>query len=963
MFRSISILLLLSSLETFAQVPAQPDSTFNSTGRKVFGFGTNVLNYGDNISLQPDGKIIMTGATFDGGLGGLTKLGVCRMFPDGSMDPAFGTGGFTKVDLGTLGYNGGFEPEIALQSDGSMFINGFTQEPGTTGDDLLICKLLNNGTLDPSFGTGGKVWIDLFGGGSPDAAYAITTDASGNVYACGSTRTGGTPFTNDVAIIKLTPTGSLDPAFSGDGKLLVDVSGNWDFGYGIHVRDDGKIIVGGYAGLPANFFAVRLMPDGSYDNTFSGDGKVLIDIFGQNVADEVWGMSVDPDGKIVLVGDGIDASAGSISKGAIVRLTPDGNPDPTFSSDGIAIFDLSTSYNVLRSIVRLPDGRYVAAGEAQVNMDKDFFIVRIMNDGSPDVSFNNTGMFAMDLTGAGNDDFGYGLAIQPDQKILVSGNTAINEFSNQKYAIARIMAPGVMAAFTASSSLICSGNQVQFTNNSAGENLSYQWTFEGGSPSVSTDQNPLVTYNSTGIFDVQLIVSNAQYSDTLFQENLIEVIGIPVGPSTPSGAQNTCNLQNYTYSTGPVPFAESYAWALEPTAAGFLSPNGNSVSLLAASTWTGSYTLKVNATNVCGTSAWSTPLSCTLNHLPLTYMIQGDGTFCEGSAGAEITLISSETGVDYDLYINNVPTGNIQAGTGSPLIWQNLTMQGFYTIVGSTAYCTQSMAGQIFISMLSPPVQLTTPIGPAFTCNNSTASYTTSGGSPSDMFVWTLTPVEAGALTSSGSQATIDWTDDFTGLATLSVYAENECGSGLPSDALNIEVNAANIPLVSGLASVCLGWTVDYETPLHTGSSYAWNVTGGSIVAGSGTSGISVLWGAPGNGVVSVIETNADGCIAVSVEYQVNVDACVGNKEGAIAGIRIFPNPASSTIRVQLGMASDKQQQARILSLSGVEMFTWMIPAGVSITSADIHDLPAGIYQLEIIDAGKDVFRSRFIKM
>jgi uncharacterized delta-60 repeat protein len=255
---------LLTSLLVAGQSFVMPDSTFNGTGRKIFSVG-GTLDFGDNIALQPDGKIIMTGASMN--LGGTVSLGVTRMNSDGSFDNTFGTAGVSLVDLGGITYQGGFEPEIVVQPDGKILICGFGWNSGD--DDMMICRLLANGNIDPSFGTGGKVFTNLSAAGQPDAAYAITTDASGNIYACGSTRTGGTPFTNDVAIIKLTPSGAFDNTFSGDGKLLLDISGSWDFGYGIAVKADGKIIVTGYSDLPADFFAARLLPNGTYDPTFA----------------------------------------------------------------------------------------------------------------------------------------------------------------------------------------------------------------------------------------------------------------------------------------------------------------------------------------------------------------------------------------------------------------------------------------------------------------------------------------------------------------------------------------------------------------------------------------------------------------------------------------------------------------------------------------------------------------------
>ncbi len=275
---SLLFSLMLTSLIAAGQAMVTPDSTFNGTGRNVFSVGGS-LDFGDNIALQPDGKIIMTGASMN--LGGWVSLGVCRLNPDGSFDNLFGTSGISLIDLGGLPSQGGFEPEIAIQPDGKILVCGFGWNG--TDEDLFVCRLLPGGAPDPAFGTAGKVYVGMLGEGMPDAAYAITSDAAGNTYLTGSTRTGGTPFTNDLSIVKLTPSGSPDPSFSGDGKLLLDLSGSWDFGYGIAVTSDGKIIVTGYSGFPADFFAIRLQPDGSFDPSFGTAGKTTIDIMGNAV--------------------------------------------------------------------------------------------------------------------------------------------------------------------------------------------------------------------------------------------------------------------------------------------------------------------------------------------------------------------------------------------------------------------------------------------------------------------------------------------------------------------------------------------------------------------------------------------------------------------------------------------------------------------------------------------------------
>lgn len=83
--------------------------------------------------------------------------------------------------------------------------------------------------------------------------------------------------------------------------------------------------------------------------------------------------------------------------------------------------------------------------------------------------------------------------------------------------------PIVEANFEANTTQIQQGDQVEFTDLSDGSPNSWEWTFEGGTPETSTEQNPMVTYENPGAFDVTLVVSNANSTDTMTMENYIHV--------------------------------------------------------------------------------------------------------------------------------------------------------------------------------------------------------------------------------------------------------------------------------------------------------------------------------------------------------------------------------------------------------------------------------------------------------
>ena len=90
-----------------------------------------------------------------------------------------------------------------------------------------------------------------------------------------------------------------------------------------------------------------------------------------------------------------------------------------------------------------------------------------------------------------------------------------------------------VANFTASAPNIGIGDKVDFTDLSSGAPISWSWTFEGGTPATSTAQNPSVTYNSTGTFNVTLVVTNAYGSDDMIRTGYINVtIPAPVANFT-----------------------------------------------------------------------------------------------------------------------------------------------------------------------------------------------------------------------------------------------------------------------------------------------------------------------------------------------------------------------------------------------------------------------------------------------
>ena len=957
-----SLLLLLSGVG-LAQGPVIPDTTFNGTGQSLFMVNNSESSYGSEVLVLPDGKILMSGVYKNAGL---FEISVVKLNSDGySIDSTFGVNGVATAALGNTATTGGLVNRLKIDPTGRIFVSGYGYGQNY---DLFLCSFLPNGTLDNSFDLDGRVFVNIMGPPyKPDQLLDFTFDAVGNIYLTGSTNAGFSPTANDVVIVKLTPSGALDPTFSTDGKQLYPLSSSWDYGYGIAVQPDGKIIVSGYTLTNSNFFTIRVNPDGTMDNTFGTNGKVTVDIFGVTSFDYAYYMLLQPDGKIVVGGTGTNPVTSNMDA-AIVRLNQNGILDNTFGGgDGIFTFDMSgiATNDAILKMKLLADGRILCSGYVTIAGQRDFALIRVNADGTLDSTFNNTGAYIHDLNGNLVNDDCTGIDIQTDGKIILGGKTAIIESVSTRYSIMRIIPDMVVADFSALSTTVCAGNTVQFSDNSGSDHFQWNWTFEGGTPSTSTLQNPLVTYSTTGSYNVKLVVSNSVMADSLTIEDMITVITSPIAPTQPSGPVAVCGSSTATYTTTAVALATSYNWTLEPAIAGELISNGLNATFNSSISYVGPYTISVNAQNECGISSFAQK-NCQLSHAPAVYVLTGVGYYCQGTSGQTLTLSNSEIGVEYELTLNNVPTGNFKSGTAGPIQWTNIIEEGFYMVQAFNG-CLEGMAGQVYNMEFTLPAQAIIPTGATQVCNTSTDIYNTTAvvsGISTISYQWILSPADAGIITANGLQATIIWDNSFSGTANLSVQAVNECGNGPSSTPLEITVNATPAPSVSGLISVCQNWDADYQTDLHTGSTYTWIVTGGTIVSGTGTASITVNWETAGTGTLKVVETSAMNCIGTSSIFSVAIDACVGIEElNENEAFSVYPNPILNKFSVKVNEKASNNRQLRLIDPTGriVAIFPISITNDV-IEGIDISDLKNGFYYLQLVNDGKVVSHTKIVK-
>jgi uncharacterized delta-60 repeat protein len=235
------------------------DTTFGQGGFTITDIG-NVTNEAHGLKVLAGDELLVSGfapivvSSVNGTTTASEPLGaVVRYLENGFADPTFGSsGGRVALPGDNVGRG------LAVQSDGKIVLAG-SIDIGTfqqTTSRFALMRLLANGTIDASFGTGGRVQTSLTDRG--DQALTVALQADGKIVAAGAANTQGN---SNFAVARYLGNGDLDPSFDQDGKLTIDFFGFTDVAENIAIQSNGKIVLGGLARDNVDGYAVaRVLP-------------------------------------------------------------------------------------------------------------------------------------------------------------------------------------------------------------------------------------------------------------------------------------------------------------------------------------------------------------------------------------------------------------------------------------------------------------------------------------------------------------------------------------------------------------------------------------------------------------------------------------------------------------------------------------------------------------------------------
>jgi len=305
-----------------------------------------------------------------------------------NLDTTFNTpNGYITTDFGYLTQKS-VGKSIVIQPDGKIVMAGNTDD--TTGMITAVSRYKTDGTLDPSFGTGGLASVSIPPGNC--LIYSVALQQDGRIVVCGDISLGGF---EAIVVIRFSSSGLIDPTFATFGYFIITSS----------------MFNTSYPGL-------------TFDRTFAQ--SVQID------------TTVSPN-KIVVAG-----SARKIlpiptrSYFAVARLDLTGSLDITFGLGGLVAYNFNTLKDEFcNSLAITSSGDYILGGCQQLAFKNNFAIVKLDNSGSPILGFGSSGIVSISSFFTGSDDYGKSLKIQQDGKFLLAG-TSTKISSDSCYAIIRV---------------------------------------------------------------------------------------------------------------------------------------------------------------------------------------------------------------------------------------------------------------------------------------------------------------------------------------------------------------------------------------------------------------------------------------------------------------------------------------------------------------------------------------------
>jgi photosystem II stability/assembly factor-like uncharacterized protein len=399
-------------------------------------------------------------------------------------------------------------------------------------------------------------------------------------------------------------------------------------------------------------------------------------------------------------------------------------------------------------------------------------------------------------------------------------------------------------------------------------------------------------------------------------------VPLPLKPSTPAGIIDLCyNPSNSAYTIPKATYATSYIWSITPSGAGTITGTDTIATVDWNNTYSGSANITVKGHNTQGDGPSSDPLTITINPLPDNAVVPtGTTTLCQNSVNTDYTTTIINNATSYIWSIAPSGAGTITGiGATGTVDWDNSFSGAAYISVKGHNNCGDGLISSTLSVTVNPyPLKAATPIGSTSLCQNpANTIYSTTGATNGLTYSWSIIPDSAAVVTLDVTQknATLNWSNTYTGSIKIAVQGHNSCGDGIVSDTITVTINPLSAaPTATSPVTYCQNTSA---TPLAaTGSNLLWyTISTGGI--GSSTSPTPSTTGA-GTTTYYVSQTS-NGC------------------ESPRASINVIVNPLPISAGTITGIATVCQGQNSVTytvpTITNATSYVWTLPIGATGTS------------------------------
>lgn len=514
------------------------------------------------------------------------------------------------------------------------------------------------------------------------------------------------------------------------------------------------------------------------------------------------------------------------------------------------------------------------------------------------------------------DDLRYGTSANQASTTDIDGqlrNSGTRDMGADEYSISP-----ATPQFTASSTNVCVGSQITFTDQSTGSPLSWKWSFTGGTPDTSSAQNPSVTYNQQGTYNVKLVIANSIGSDSLTKTAYITVMPLPVAGTVSTGSDTICAggtaQLNVTGDTGNIQWQSSANGNSFTDILGAQSSTYNSSALTQTSYYRvkASGTCGIDSSNVKEIFVLAKPVAGTLSATPAD-------TICSGGS-VELSVTGDTGNIQWQFSLDGGDF--IAIYNADSIVYFTLSQTNFFRLIAFNDFCSDT--SQVIAVIVNPLPQVPVlSVNDSIICAADSAQIQVLGNYSS--YVWNDGDT---TNTNSVSSAQAYW---------VTITDANGCSA--VSGHQNISVYPAS--------SVSIAEHGDTLTSINS-ISYQW-LSSDTVIPGA-TDSVYVVH-ETGDYAVQVIDTN--GCNATSMYTHVVISGISSlSREGQLIA---YPNPATDILTIQVNNFSPEM------------IFIYDVTGKLAIEEKfmqhiNIGNLQPGLYFIEVKGEGV-VGRRNFLKL